>query len=228
MLDRPLMFSSLAEVALPPPNSIRDASRQVLDRPYFDLDSRRSPDGEPFLLQFLRWLFTPFIWLYDQMESVPDALRWVIVGICVLLCVALIAHIAYTLLKAIQGPSARRRMAFNSTTKREVEPREFEEQAELAQKNHDYIGAVRLLFRGALRRIELYEKKKFRPGITNRELLRRYRSTPLADSMMRFVNTIEFKWYGQSPCEQTDFIACRNEHGRICQYIRESKPADRS
>ena len=89
----------------------------------------------------------------------------------------------------------------------------------------DYIGAIRLLFRSALRRLELAERRKFRPGFTNRELLRRYRSSPLADSLARLVETIELKWYGNTPCEQADYVACRGAHDDICQHVRDAGPA---
>jgi len=215
----------LAQSQLPPPASIREAAREVISRPYYKLDSSTSEDSTPLILEIIRWILRPFQWLFDQMEGLPDAVRWIVVAFCVVLCAALIAHILYTLLKALGAPSARRRISLTDPA-REIAPDEFERQATLAETDRDYIGAVRLLFRAALRRLEIFEKRKFRPGITNRELLGRYRSTPLAESLVRFVNTIDLKWYGQVPCEQTDYIACRNEHGRICQYIRESKPAD--
>jgi hypothetical protein len=144
--------------------------------------------------------------------------------LCVVICVALIAHIIYTLIKAVSDPTIRRRLQLDSTS-REIDPDEIERDAELVGAQGDYIGAVRLLFRAALRRLEIFEKKKFRPGITNREVVRRYRASPVAESLTRFVNTIELKWYGQLPCEQDDYLTCRNEHGRICEYIRDAKPA---
>jgi hypothetical protein len=221
------MVLLLAQATLPPSESIRETAQQVVSRPYFILDSARQSDGVPLFLVILRWILTPFFWLFDQLHGLPEVLRWLIVVLCVVLCVALIAHILYTLIKAIGGPVIRGRPQYNLSS-REVDPSELEKQAELVLAKGDYIAAVRLLFRAALRRLEIFEKKKFHPGITNRELVRRYRTTPLADSLVRFVNTIELKWYGQTPCEQADYVTCRNEHGRICEYIRESKPADRT
>jgi hypothetical protein len=216
----------LAQSQLPAPESIREAAREVISRPYYKLDSSTPEDSTPLIVQLIRWMLKPFEWLYDQMEGLPEVVRWIAVIACVVVCIALIAHILYTLLKAV-GPVARRRIPLTDPG-RDVNPDDFEQQAALAERNRDYIGAVRLLFRAALRRLEIFEKRRFRPGITNRELLRRYRSTPLAESLLRFVTTIDLKWYGQVPCEQTDYIACRTEHGRICQYIRDSNPADRA
>jgi hypothetical protein len=218
---------SMAQAEMPPAESIRTAAREVVGRPYFDLDSSRHEGGTPILLELLRWILRPFFWLFDQLEGLPEFLRWLIVILCVILCVALIAHIAYTLVRAIGDPTSRRRLQLDSTS-REVDPDEIERDAQLVGSQGDYIGAVRLLFRAALRRLEIFEKKKFRPGITNREVVRRYRATPLAESLARFVNTIELKWYGQLPCEQADYLTCRDEHGRICEYIRDAQVAHRA
>ena len=206
------------EATLPPPDAIRRAASEVVARPYYKLGSGVADDSEPIIIEILRWIMRPFRWMFDSMEGLPEVVRWLVVILCVVLCAALISHIVYTLVMAIRGPVLRRRQEFASTV-REVDASDLERQAELSGGRGDYIGAVRLLFRAALRRIELSEQRKFRPGITNRELLRRYRATPLADSLARFVETIELKWYGNYPCEQADFQACLGEHGRICQHV---------
>lgn len=215
---------SMAQDELPSAESIREAAREVVGRSHFDLDSSRQEGGTPLFLEILRWILRPFFWLFDRLEGLPEFLRWLIVILCVVACIALIAHIIYTLIKAVGDPTNRRRLQLDSAA-REIDPTEIERDAELAGAQGDYIGAIRLLFRAALRRLEVFEKKKFRPGITNREVVRRYRASPLAESLTRFVNTIEQKWYGQLPCEQADYLSCRNEHGRICEYIRDAKPA---
>jgi hypothetical protein len=106
----------------------------------------------------------------------------------------------------------------------EIDPEALVREAERAGRDGDYIGAIRLLFRAALRRMEVVEKRKLRPGATNRELLRRYRSTPLHESLERFVETIDTKWYGGATCLESDYSLCRSEHDRIRQYVERSKP----
>jgi hypothetical protein len=216
----------LAETTLDSP-AIRQAARNVVSRPYFELDSRSPRDHTPLILEIIRWLLTPFRWLFENMEGLPEAVRWLVVIACFILCVALIAHILYTLLAAIRAPVLYRKLQLEST-KKEADPSDLEQKADAAVARQDYIGAVRLLFRATLRRLELFEKKKFRPGITNRELLSRYRSSPVAESLSRFVNTIDFKWYGQMPCGEADYLSCRDEHGRICRFIVGSTPAERA
>jgi hypothetical protein len=214
-----------AERALPPPAAIHEAARDVLARPYFDLNSAGPRDQTPLLLEIIRWILTPFRWLFDMLDGLPVVVIWLIVIACIVLAALLIGHIIFSLVRAIQGPLLQRKSPLNAATK-EYDPKEFEKQADLAVAREDYIAAIRWLFRATLRRLELFEKKKFRPGTTNRELLWRYRASPLAESLLSFVDTIDVKWYGQMPCGQAEYISCRNEHGRICRYIGESQPAD--
>jgi hypothetical protein len=208
---------------LPHPDTIRETAREVISRPYYDLGLAPRRDNTAFLRQLIEWLLKPFRWLYDGMEGWPEFLRWVIVVVALLICAALIAHIIYSFVMAIRGPVMRRRTSYTAAL-REVDPSELECDAEQASKRGDYIGAIRLLFRAALRRIELAEKKKLRPGATNREILRRYRSTPLAQSLERFVEMIDRKWYGGEMCHEQDYLVCHGEAARIQAYAEEPRP----
>jgi len=210
--------------ALPSPDAIREAAREVISRPYYDLDIASRRDTLPFIFRLIEWLLTPFRWLYEAMEGWPEVVRWIVVIVCVLVLIALLAHIAYTLVTAIRGPGTRRGKQY-LPEHRELNPMDLEQEAEAAGSRGDYIGAIRLLFRAALRRIELAEKKALRPGWTNRELLRRYRARPFVGSLERFVETIEQKWYGGGVCEQADYLTCRSEHARIREHVDESRPA---
>lgn len=219
------MSPLFAQTALPPPDVIRKTAEEVVSRPYFELDSTARRDSTPFVLELIRWILAPFRWLFESLEGLPEFVRWLVVVVTVVICIALTAHIIYTLIVAIRGPTARHRRQFEQEAA-EVDPLELERQAESVGKQGDYIGAIRLLFRSALRRIELAERNRFRPGFTNRELLRRYRMTPLYGSLERFVDTIEMKWYGNIPCEQIDYQSCRSAHVRICEFVRQSGSAD--
>lgn len=213
-----MLLTPLAQADLPPPDGIRRAADEVVARSYYQLGTGPRSDAEPFLLEVIRWILTPFEWLFESLEGLPEFLRWAIVVLCVIVCVALLSHIFYTLVMAIRGPIQRRRQPFDAAT-REVDPVDLESGADELGAQGDYIGAIRLLFRASLRRIELAERRRFRPGYTNRELLKRYRATPLFDSLARFVETIELKWYGNSPCNQSDYLQCLDEHGRIRQHV---------
>jgi hypothetical protein len=214
----------LASNSLPPPDAIRRTAEEVVSRPYYDLEGATQRDTSPIFLELLRTILKPFEWLYHSMEGVPDFVRWIIVVLAFLLLVALVAHIIYSFVSAIRGPVARRGRAY-TTAQVELDPSALEQEAERAGKGGDYIGAIRLLFRAALRRIEVAEKRKLRPGFTNRELLRRYQSTPLFASLERFVETIDQKWYGGGTCVEEDLVTCRGEHARIRNYVQEPRTA---
>jgi hypothetical protein len=218
------MLTAFAQATLPPPDVIRQTAAEVVSRKYYDLGEKALSDSPPWWWAILRWLLKPFEWLFVSMEGWPDFVRWTIVILLFVLLLALLAHITYSFVMAIRGPAARRRGIYTSTHV-EIDPASLEQEAERAGKGGDYIGAIRLLFRAALRRIEVAEKKKLRPGFTNRELLRRYRSTPLFGSLERFVETIDQKWYGSGMCLEEDFVTCRSEHARIRQYVQEPRTA---
>jgi hypothetical protein len=209
--------------ALPPPGAIRATAREVVSRPYFDLGLAPQRDDTAFLRQLMEWLIKPFRWLYDSLDGWPEFVRWVFVVVALLVCAALIAHIIYSFVIAIRGPATRRRASYMAPG-REIDPAELEHKADDAGKRGDYVGAIRLLFRAALRRIELVEKKKLRPGSTNREILQRYRSTPFFQSLERIVEMIDRKWYGGEACGEQDYLACHGEAARIRAYAHEPRP----
>lgn len=210
----------------PPADAIRQRASEILTRPYYDLSESSSTDeGEPFLFKVIRAIAKPFRWLFDHMQGLPEFARWMIVIAVVLVCLYGLVKIIQYFVKGLRGATTSfGRVAENG--RRETDPDELERHAETARAKGDYIGGVRLLFRAALRRIELFEKKKLRPGITNRELLRRYRTSPLAGPLARFVETIDLKWYGNVPCEQADYTACESEHDRIRNFADGRQFAD--
>ena len=118
----------LAQSTLPPAGSIREKAAEVVSRPYYELDASR-PGGTPLIVEFFRWLSAPFKSLFDMLEGVPDPLRWLIVILCVLACIGLVAHIIYSLATTMSGPLARRRPSYDDAAQ-EVDPQEFETQAE--------------------------------------------------------------------------------------------------
>lgn len=216
------MIASLAQNSMPPPDAIRRAAEDVISRDHFELGNPSSRVGGSLLLDLVRWLLRPFEWLFDSMEGWPDSIRWAIVILCIVLLVALVAHMIYSLVTAIRGPKSQRILRYEPAHV-EVDPIRLEEEAERAGASGNYIEAVRLLFRAALRRIEVAEQKKLRPGFTNRELLRRYRSTGIFRSLERFVEIIDSKWYGGEACVREDYQLCRSEHARILEYVHKSR-----
>lgn len=209
--------------------TIRRTAEQVLRRPEFQLDPRPDP-GTTLLDWFLRalgWILAPFRWLFDAMEGLPDVVRWlVVIGLFAVLAV-LVAHIAYTIVRAVAGPS---RASGLSTAVRAAprDPAALERQATEAGSHGDFLTAIRLLFAACLLRLEAAERRVFRPGTTNREHLRRHRNSPVFEPLKVFVETIETRWYGQGTCGPDDFEVCRAAHEQIRRLAQEHAHAQRA
>lgn len=206
-------------------DEIRRAAAEVLARPYFHADGAADRNNPPLWWIILRALFKPFAWLFDQLEGLPDVLRWLIVIFAALICCALIAHIVYTLLRAMRMPL---RSDKGSQLKRakDVEPGDLERQAEDLGARGDYAAAIRLLLHAAMRRLEHVENKRFRPGFTNRDLLRQYQSKPPFDAMERLVRMVDLTWYGGRPCPPAEFADCQLAHAWIRTYAEERRRVD--
>jgi hypothetical protein len=211
---------------LPDPNTIRRIAEEVIQRPDYRLDpvggsSRTLLD---LFFEILLWVLTPFRWLFDALEGTPEWMRWLIViGLAVLL-VALVVHIGYTMVTALTGPR-RARIVGTEDRRKPPDPATLEQKAEELAVRHDYIGAIRFLFRACLLRLARSEKRAFRPGLTNREYLRRYGGTSMFEGMTLFVETIDSKWYGSGKCVRDDYEACRDAHMQIRRLIREAAHA---
>jgi hypothetical protein len=199
--------------ALAPPDEIRRKAKEVVSRPDYELESPQKSESLGIFTRLLKWVVEKIRDFFDSMAGLPDALRWIIVAVLLVVVVLLVAHIIYTFVRAFRGLP--RRSLMQMVRGPQMTPEDWDEAAEEARQRNDYIGAVRCLFSASLLRIERAEERPIRKGITNRELLRRYRSTSLFEPLSRFVDTIDRKWYGHETCEETDYVICREEHSRI-------------
>jgi hypothetical protein len=203
--------------SLPSPETIRQKAEEVVARPDYQLDTQLDPESLGLWIRLLLWLLTPLRWLFRSMEGMPDFLRWIVVITLTIILVLLLAHIVWTFIRAVRGTPRRRFVQQSRGQEQTVE--HWEQEARNAASCGDFILAVRYLFLASLRRIERAEKRKLRRGITNRELIRRYRASPLCEPLNCMVETIELKWYGHETCRETDFERCREEYARVCRLI---------
>ncbi|WP_437223405.1 hypothetical protein SH661x_003204 [Planctomicrobium sp. SH661] len=202
---------------MPPPDEVQRKAAEIVARPEYHLDDETSTAALELWGRLLSWIFVPLRWLYHLLDGLPEVFRWPIVIVLVLVCLALIAHIVWTFLSAIR-PSDRTRFT-SVASEREATPEEMEKAAEAERLGGNYIGAIRCLFVACLLRIQRAEKKRIRKGITNRELLRRYQSSPLSQPLQYFVDVIDTKWYGREDCFESDFELCRSQYAMICSYV---------
>lgn len=222
----PLAGPSLLLAALPAGDQIRRKAEEVLARSDYDLKTGTDVEAVSLLIRILMWLLTPIRWLLQALEGVPEPLKWLIVIGLAALALGLMAHIIWTFASAIRGPSLHRKGA--AVREQPVAPQELEAAADDRASRGDRIGAIRLLFRASLRRIELMEEKPFRRGITNREILRRYRSTPLRAPLGRLVDTIDACWYGETVCQESDLETSRADYAAVRTHLERGRHAVRA
>lgn len=211
-----------AVTAVASDEEIRRRAAEVLGRDEYRLDRAIDPEAIGIWLRILEWVLQPIAWLFDALSGLPDAIRWLIVVVLMVTLVLLVAHLAWSFVAAIRGVPLRRR-ANDGVKDPQVTPEQFEQVAGDAAAAGDYITAARVLFQASLLRIERAEAKKLRRGITNRELLRRYRGSPLAEPLGRLIDTIEAKWYGYETCYASDYERCHHDYAQIISLIRGAK-----
>lgn len=210
--------------AMPADEAIREKAAEVVQRPDYQYDVEADTELIALFFDWLLWFFeiltSPFRWIHGMSAGLPDVLRWVITISLSLVLIGLLLHMIYSLVATARAP---KQAPYKTRDERQrtLQPKELEARADEAVSEGDFIGAVRMLFRAAVLRIEQVEKRKTRPGTTNRELLRKYRSTPLFDGLTLFVETIDHKWYGDDVCTRSDYDACQSAHARLKQIIRD-------
>jgi hypothetical protein len=92
--------------------------------------------------------------------------------------------------------------------------------AQSAGERGEYVVAARLLLHSGLLRLEAAERRVNRPGLTNRELLRRYRGTALANPLAMLVDTVDRGWFGRRECSRLDYVDCLAAHEEIASVAR--------
>lgn len=159
-----------------------------------------------------------------MLHAISPVLAWLFVVLLVVILVALVVHIIYTFKQAL----GRRRNAGLERARdaAPLDPAVLEGRAREAASAGDYIGAVRHLFRACLIRLQRAERRPLRRGTTNRELLRRYQTSSIAEALRTFVETIDRKWYGGEVCTSSDYEQCAQAHDQIRRSAGELAHAD--
>jgi hypothetical protein len=205
---------------LPDAESIRQTAGEVLARDEYDLG--RVANREPGMVwEFLSWIWEKLVAFSQLAQGLPTPLRWLLYLVLTALLVLLVWHIGYTLSRGLR---VRERAPRAAQGGRSRDPRELERLAEEAFGRDEYVEAVRLLFRAAILRLENAEQRSMRPGLTNRELLRRYRATPVHSALRQFVEVLDLAWYGGHECRLADYQACRAAHDVVRAQARRVLP----
>jgi Domain of unknown function (DUF4129) len=205
---------------LPDPQTVRQTARDVLARPEYRLEAPSDfSDAVAEFLALIRRVFdTIHRWFNLLYEMSPLLALSVVVAMVICVCL-LLGHILWTLVAVVRRDQ-RGLDALADLSRRQVDPAELAQEADVAGAQENYILGVRLLYRACLARLEQAEEKPFRPGATNREHLNRYRATPFYDWLARLVSIIDLKWYGEEPCRASDFAECRDAYEHITLLAR--------
>jgi hypothetical protein len=212
MVQTPLIL--LAEPATS--DAIRRKATEVVSRAEYQLDEGLSEESQTLWLMLLRTLLRPFVWLSDVMGGLPAFMQVMVIILLLIVVLALMTHIIWSIVAAARGKTRGHQTA-GAGTVRESDPKGLEAAAERAATEGYYLEGIRLLFRASLIRIERAQKRKLRVGITNRELLRRYRNSSLAEPLARLIDIIDRKWFGDEDCHAVDFESCLNDQLTIRQ-----------
>lgn len=209
--------------AVPGADAIRRKAAEVLGRPEYRINDTVTDERSlwGYVADGFHWCMEQLSALSRLMEGWPVPLQWLVKIVLVVVLLLLVAHIIYTILGSVRTPG--RSTDGKPRDARRRDPRDLERMAEEARGRSDFIGAVRLLFRAAILRLENAERRVNRPGTTNRELLRRYRSTPVHPALQQFVTVIDTKWYGGRECGPEDYESCRSAHGDVRNLARRAQ-----
>lgn len=208
---------------LPAADEIRRKAAEVLQREEYRADTSTGDGSESLVLKFIRWLLESIGWLGDSLSFLPAVVRYpIIAGL-----IALLLYVGYRMIRGIAGAARLPERSLSTRTRSATtkSPEEYEALADDAMREGGVIEAVRLLFRAGLLRIEQAEKRPLRPGITNRELLRRYRATPIQEPLREMVETIDMKWYGGRPASSDDFARTQAAYALLRDAIASRVPS---
>ncbi len=201
----------------PDPEAVRRTAEEVLSRPYYQIDAPPDFSNTWFnqIFTFLFGILRAIVQFFASLWDISPILAWVVAIFLTVSLVLLVAHIGMTIWQTFRRNKNVDHFSLEDS-KKKVDPSELARQAAEAELRGDHILGVRLLYKAALSQLEQFEGKPFRPGTTNREHLRKYRSSPLHGWLTRFVSTIDDKWYGYEPCYSDDFAACREAYEQVC------------
>jgi hypothetical protein len=206
---------SMRAAAFADAHVIRHTAAEVVQRPEFQLQQEVNPRSKiiAWLLDLLDLILTPMFHFFAGLWDMSPLLAVAVVILLGMVLVMLLAHIAYTFHQAMQKRT--KTASLGALATKTLDPRSLEIEAEEAAHHQDYIRAVRLLFRASLLRLEQADRRGIRPGITNREYLRRFRDTAAHDTLQMFVDIIDAKWYGYGTCDVRDYMKCQWAHDQI-------------
>ncbi len=193
------LVAAAAEAPRPDADAIRRHLEGILARPEFS-------NRDPFWM--FRWVKDFFEWLRSLQETSPLLFVLIVVGL-ILVLVALLAHIVWTLSRAFfvgrdataGGEAAEQRARLSRT---------YHEEARRRAAAGEFTEAVRYLFLALVYRFDEDGRVLFQRAYTNREYLTLFADRPgVGDGLRVFVDTLDDHWYAERPTDARRYEECR-------------------
>lgn len=199
------------------PDSIRETAQQVLSRPYYQVTPKEGEAFPSLVIRFLEWVLSPFVGLFGMLSGVSVVFAWTVFGVVITTVVVVICLVIFRLAKTQRVARFASDMPVAMQNR---DPSHLEKLAHDSLSASDYVVAVRLFLMATLLRLELAQEKRFRPGMTNREHLRRYRRSAIFEPMQYIVELMDRTWYGGAECDFESASKCRDAYQEICAQIQ--------
>jgi len=203
------------------PESIREATQQVLTSGDYHLDREDNP-LQPLWERIRETIFSVLESIanfFSFLQGLPGFLQWIIISALFVILALLVAHIIYSVIVAMR-PGRNPRAKLSELAEHRDDPRQWESLAVQMADEARYVEGARLLLRASLFRLEDYFDRPFRRATTNREYLRKYRKLPVLDAVKQLVDTIDRKWYGEESCDRDDYDRCSRSHLQILELVQ--------
>jgi hypothetical protein len=193
--------------AVPPDDDrIRATLEEISRREEFNPQGWSSPD--------FTWLQKFFEWLGTLLDAAP-VLFWILLITCIILLVAILAHIIWTVRKVFGGGKGKDGL---SRAERRRLSAAYLQAANEAADTRAFTEAVRNLFLALVYRFDESGKLHFEPARTNREYLRHFVKQPqLQEPLQVFVDTLDEHWYGMHELPESAYRDCRQRFDTLWQ-----------
>lgn len=203
---------------------VREELDRVLDRPEFiEYEDNRGKSIREWLERFFADLFD----VPDDVETpqgpnlalpLPPGEIFIVLG--GILLVLIVGYLAYTYLKDRTPSSARAAAAARdkpAEDPRDRAPEEHLDDAALLARQGDYRAALRALYLATLVSLDRRGFIQFDPALTNWQYIRQMTPGATRRDFAQFTRVFDYKWYGDEPTLESDYLVCRAIADRVCR-----------
>jgi hypothetical protein len=198
----------LAQITAPRSHKARAKLDEILKRRVFR-SLHAKTDGEVFWDRLMDWLWKFANRLFDRVGSHPGATRVFLWGIVVVLGLAFLGWLIYSLANVPFSSLSFRRLQSPPPAEEPAGTwREWLQQAHTAAARGDYRDAVRIIYGASVRRIAEAGTWQVDPARTHREYVRLLPSESLQrPRFLAIISCFEVVWYGSAQATATDYEA---------------------